>query len=154
MQWYTNRCKAALAATMLLSSSAAWAGTVNLAGGMAIQGYDPVAYFTQSEAVPGDPTITATYEGAIYRFASTADRELFVADPAEYVPEFGGFCAYGTAKGYKVPIDPQAFSIVDGKLYLNYDKKIWATFEQDAAGYIHKAEVNWPTVQQQPDPTN
>ena len=105
-----------------------------------------------SKPTPGNPAITATYQGATYLFASTADRDLFVASPEKYIPQYGGFCAYGTALGHKAPIDPEAFTIIDGLLYLNYDKSIWATFNEDPVGYIGKANTNWPTVQYQPDP--
>ncbi len=137
---------------ILLAPSTVWAGEVNLADGVAISGYDPVAYFTSGKAVHGDPAITATHDGATYRFASGADRALFVADPARYEPQFGGFCAFGTAEGHKATIDPEAFTIIGGKLYLNYNQDVWATFKQDPQGYIRKAEANWPTVREQPDP--
>ncbi len=137
---------------LLLAPAVAQAGTVNAPGGVALGGYDPVAYFTTSKALPGDPAITRSYDGATYRFASTRDRDLFAANPGKYIPQYGGFCAYGTALGHKAPIDPLAFTIVDGRLYLNYDKSVRATFNQDPAGYIHKADANWPTVQHEPDP--
>ncbi len=154
MTWIVRLRRSALVMALLAGSTAAWAGSVNLSNGVAISGYDPVAYFTANKAVRGDPAFTAQYAGATYRFASAADRDLFTADPARYVPQFGGFCAYGTAEGHKAPIDPEAFTIVDGKLYLNYNKEVWATFRQDTAGYISKAGANWPTVEQQPDPAN
>jgi YHS domain-containing protein len=113
-----------------------------------------VAYFTQSKAVRGDPAISAAHAGAIYYFASDADRALFAADPVRYVPEFGGFCAFGTSQGHKATIDPEAFTIVNGKLYLNYSKDVWAKFKEDPAGYIQKADANWPEVVQQPDPVD
>ena len=143
-----------VALALLAGSTAAWAGTVNLAKGLAISGYDPVAYFILGKATPGDPAITATHDGATYRFASAADRDLFTANPARYVPAFGGFCAYGTAEGHKAPIDPQAFTIIGGRLYLNYNQEVWELFKKHPAGYIRKAEASWPTVQQQPDPGN
>jgi hypothetical protein len=81
-----------------------------------------------------------------WRFASAANRDAFVADPARYAPQYGGFCAYGTAGGYKADIDPQAFSIVSDKLYLNYDKGIQAKWQSDVPGYIRKADEKWPQV--------
>ncbi len=140
------------AALLFFVPALARASSVNAPGGVAVGGYDPVAYFTMSKPTPGNPAITATYEGATYLFASTRDRDLFVASPEKYIPQYGGFCAYGTAFGHKAPIDPEAFTIIDGRLYLNYDKSIWATFNKDPAGYIGKANTNWPTVQYQPDP--
>lgn len=141
-----------VAALLFLVPLLARAGTLNAPDGVAVGGYDAVAYFTMNKAVPGSPGITTTYNGATYRFASTADRDLFMASPEKYVPQYGGFCAYGTALGHKAPIDPEAFTIIDGRLYLNYDKSVWATFKEDPAGYIAKANTNWPTVQYQPDP--
>lgn len=109
----------------------------------AIRGYDPVAYHVQSKAVPGKPDITHRWNGATWRFASAANRDLFAADPERYAPRYGGYCAYGTASGYKVGTDPQAFAIVDGRLYLNYNKAVQRTWNQDRPGYIQKADRNW-----------
>jgi len=81
----------------------------------AIRGYDPVAYHTESKAVRGKADITHAWNGATWRFASTANRDRFAADPERYAPRYGGFCAYGTAQGYKVSTDPDAFAIVDGR---------------------------------------
>ncbi len=141
---------AAMFAVTLLSTNA-WAGSVNETDGIAVKGYDPVAYFTDNKPVKGSAAHTYVYEGVTYRFASAAHRKLFAKDPAKYVPEFGGFCAYGTAGGHKVDVDPAAFTIVDGKLYINYDLDVMATWRKDEPGYIHKAEENWPAVSQQTD---
>src|SRR5271168_3572377 len=83
--------------------------------GLALRGYDPVAYFTDGKPVPGDFTITARHEGATYRFASEDHKALFEKDPAKYLPQYGGFCAFGTAQGYKVDGDPNVWAIVEGK---------------------------------------
>jgi len=141
---------AAMFAVGLLSTTA-WAGSVNETDGLAIKGYDPVAYFTDNKPVEGSTAYTSVYEGVTYRFASADHRKLFSENPAKYVPEFGGFCAYGTAAGHKATIDPAAFTIVDGKLYFNYSLDVLATWRKDEPGYIHKAEENWPTVSQQTD---
>jgi YHS domain-containing protein len=114
--------------------------------GLAIYGYDPVAYFTRAKATPGAASLTATHEGATYRFASEEHRRLFLADPAKYVPVYGGFCAYGVSQGYKVKIDPEAFRIVDGRVYLNYDKSIGEKWAKDIPGYIRAANRNWPDL--------
>lgn len=113
----------------------------------AIRGYDPVAYHTQSKAVRGLPSITHQWNGATWRFATRANRDRFAADPERYAPRYGGFCAYGTSRGYKVSTDPEAFAIVDGKLYLNYSKPVQATWNLDRAGYIRKADENWKTLE-------
>jgi YHS domain-containing protein len=114
--------------------------------GAAVRGYDPVAYFTEAKAVKGSPTYQVAYRGSTFRFASQANRELFERDPARYAPQYDGFCAYGTAAGYKAAIDPSAFSIVDGKLYLNYNAEVQKKWRADIPGYIKKADKNWPNV--------
>jgi len=133
----------------LLAVGVARAGAVNEDHGVAIKGYDPVAYFTDNKPVKGSTAHRFAYQGATYEFASAAHRKLFVADPEKYVPQFGGFCAYGTATGHKAVIDPAAFSIVDGKLYLNYNSKVRDKWQQDEPGYIQKAKEAWPTISQQ-----
>jgi YHS domain-containing protein len=114
--------------------------------GLAIQGRDPVAYFTDSKAVPGEPKITSVRNGATYRFASAKHKEMFDADPAKYEPQFGGYCAYGTSKNKLAPITPEAFSIVDGRLLLQYDLDVRETFNKDVTGYLKKADRNWPKL--------
>ncbi len=133
-------------ALVLATAAPAFAGPINEVGGIAIKGYDPVAYFTDNAAVRGSDAFTAQHEGVTYRFATAANRDAFVANPARYVPQYGGFCAYGTAEGYKAVIDPQAFSIVDGKLYLNYNNDIRAKWQKDVPGYIIRGDKNWPAV--------
>jgi YHS domain-containing protein len=133
------------------ASTAAFAGEINKVDGIAIKGYDPVAYFTDHQAVPGSEAITAEYDGATFKFASAAHRDAFVSNPAKYAPQFGGFCAYGTATGHKADIDPQAFTIVDEKLYLNYSGKVRTKWAEDIPGYIAKANKEWPTVSQSTD---
>ena len=120
---------------------------VNLSqGDVAIQGHDPVAYFTQNAAVPGSPEFTAAHAGATYRFASAANREAFEADPARYVPAYGGFCAFGLVYGQKVDIDPLAFSIVDDTLYLNVNKSVQQRWSKDVPGNVSEADANWPRI--------
>lgn len=129
-------------------SSVIWAaGAINTnAGGVAIKGYDPVAYFTDNKAVLGKAEFSAKAAGATYQFASAANRDTFVANPAKYQPQYGGYCAYGVAQGYKPDIDPQAFSIVDGKLFLNFSPKVTKRWEQDIAGHIRSANENWKSL--------
>jgi YHS domain-containing protein len=121
-------------------------GSINAANGVAIQGYDAVAYHMRQEAIKGDRTFSHQWRGVTWLFASAENRDAFAKSPEKYVPEFGGFCAYGVSRGYAVDIDPQAFSIVDGRLYLNYSKSVQRTWNQDRAGYIDKARLNWPKV--------
>jgi hypothetical protein len=113
----------------------------------AIRGYDPVAYHREGRATPGSAAITHAWGGVDWRFASTANRDLFAADPERYAPRFGGYCAYGTAKGYKVSTDPDAFAIIDGRLYLNYNAAVQDTWNQDRPGYIATAVNNWKSLE-------
>lgn len=114
--------------------------------GLAIQGYDPVAYFEGGQPTKGDPALTSTYNGGTYRFASEAHKAAFDADPAKFVPQFGGFCAYAVSKGTTAKIDPTAFQVVDGRLLLQYDHGILKTFSKDTAGNLAKADANWPKI--------
>ncbi len=111
--------------------------------GVAIKGYDPVAYFNAGAPTKGDAAFSAEYDGAVWHFASAANRDAFLAEPDKYVPAYGGWCAYGMAKGGKVPIDPSAWKIVDGTLYLNVNPKIQGWWEADIPGFITQANANW-----------
>lgn len=112
--------------------------------GLAIGGYDPVAYFADQKPVKGSPEFQATHRNSTFQFASSAHRDLFASDPAKFAPQYGGYCAYGMAKGYKAKIDPAAFTVVDGKLFLNYNDTVRAQWLSDISGYIRKADANWP----------
>jgi len=112
--------------------------------GLAIDGYDPVAYFTAQRPVKGDPQFTFLVGGATYRFASAANRDLFAKDPTKYAPQYGAFCAYAVSRNYTADTDPLAWKIVDGKLYLNYNTGAQKAWEKDVAGNITKGDVNWP----------
>ena len=117
---------------------------------LALYGYDAVAYQSDNAARKGSPEYTATYEGNTYRFVSAAHRDAFKADPAKYVPAYGGYCAYGVANGHKVKIDPEAYRVVDGKLYLNYDKGVQKKWLSDIPGNIAQAEKNWVELKDKP----
>ena len=114
--------------------------------GLAIDGYDPVAYFTLSKPVKGTREFTFEFEGATYRFASAEHREQFAKAPAKYVPQYGAFCAWAVSRGYTANTDPLAWRIVDGKLYLNYNASVQKQWEQDIPGNISKADTNWPAL--------
>ena len=114
--------------------------------GVAIQGYDPVAFFTDGHPVKGDPKFLAKHAGAIYFFASKEHKDLFKQNPAKYEPVYGGYCAYGVSRNKLVEIDVDAFQIVDGKLLLQYSKSIRDKFNQDAQANLTKAEANWPAL--------
>lgn len=120
---------------------------LTLAGpGLALRGYDPVAYFTEGQAVLGTATYTATYNGATYRFATQAHLETFKANPGQYVPQYGGFCAFGVGVGAKFDGDPALWKIVDEKLYLNLSPDIQEQWEKDIPGHITQADKNWPGI--------
>ena len=114
--------------------------------GLALRGYDPVAYFDTGRPTKGLPSIDATVNGARYLFATEEHRKAFHADPAKYTPQFGGFCAIGTSFGEKVDADPETGRVVDGKLYVNFNAKVQALFNKDIPGTIARAKQNWPTV--------
>ncbi|MEL6919522.1 MAG: YHS domain-containing (seleno)protein [Pseudomonadota bacterium] len=135
---------AALAAGLALTVTKARAMKVNLEGGAAIEGYDAVAYQTQGEAVKGSDEFTAEHEGATYMFASAENRDAFAANPGRYAPKYGGFCAFAVANGYTAAIDPEAFSVVDGALYLNFNKSVRTRWARDIPGNIEKGDANWP----------
>jgi len=114
--------------------------------GLAIQGYDPVAFFTDGKPAKGRSEFSIRHNGALYYFASKEHRDLFKADPAKYEPAFGGYCAYGVSRNKLVEIDVDAFQIVDGRLLLQYSKGVRADFNKDAKGNRAKANANWPTL--------
>jgi YHS domain-containing protein len=112
----------------------------------AVSGYDTVAYFTEGKAVKGNPNISTTYKGAVWLFASDADKDKFVANPEQYAPQYGGYCAWAVSNNDTASADPTKWKIVDGKLYLNYDGDIQKKWEMDIPGNIAKANKNWPGV--------
>lgn len=113
---------------------------------LAVQGYDLVAYFEDHKPVKGSEEFSFKYEAATYQFASKAHLNTFKKNPEKYLPQYGGYCAYGVSRGYAVGIDPEAWSIVGGKLYLNYSLKVQKTWNEDKPGYIQKADKNWPSI--------
>lgn len=115
-------------------------------GGMALAGHDPVAYFTEGVPRPGDPAIALDWDGVRWLFATEANREAFRADPAAFAPQYGGYCAWAMAEGYTAPIDPEAWRIVDGRLYLNYSRRVQSRWEDDIPGNISRADANWPAA--------
>lgn len=120
--------------------------TLGSADRVAIRGYDPVAYFRDGGPRLGKPEFSVSHGGAIWRFASAEHKALFEAEPARYVPAYGGFCAYGTSRGYLVKIEPEAWSIVGGRLYLNYDLGVRKTWLGDTKKYIARADAGWPNL--------
>jgi YHS domain-containing protein len=123
-------------------------GVVNASiwSGSAIEGYDPVAYFEEGQPVEGDSEHSFEWMGATWYFASAANRDRFAADPEKYAPQYGGYCAWAVANGYTAKIDPQAWAVVDDKLYLNYSLDVQKQWQQDVPGNITKADTNWPDI--------
>ena len=114
--------------------------------GVAIQGYDPVAFFTDHQPGKGNQKWFLKHAGAIYYFASQEHKDLFKANPAKYEPEFGGYCAYGVSRNKLVEIDVDAFQVVDDKLLLQYSKSVRDDFNKDAKANLDKATSNWPEL--------
>ncbi len=112
--------------------------------GVAIQGYDPVAFFTDGKPVKGKEEFPARSKGATYYLASKEHRDAFKHDPAKYEPSFGGYCAYGVSREKLAEIDVEAFQIVDGRLLLQYSKGVRDNFNKDQKGNLAKADANWP----------
>ena len=132
----------ALAAAMLFSGPAL-AGKYFEDDGLAIGGYDPVAYFTDGKPVEGEERFSLDHDGTTWRFASAANRDAFKADPAKYAPQYGGFCAYAVSQGYTAKIEPDAWRIVDGKLYLHRNDRVRDLWSRNPHGYIAEADEAW-----------
>jgi|CXWL01.1.fsa_nt_gi hypothetical protein len=128
---------------LIIAPSVFAAGEVFVTEAGAIRGYDPVAYHSEHKAVLGSATITYAWNGATWHFVSVDHRAAFAKAPDRFAPRYGGYCAYGTAQGYKVSTQPEAFAIVDGKLYLNYNPAVQTMWNEDQPGYVASADSNW-----------
>lgn len=137
-------------AAVSLMSTAALAGDFFETNGVALHGYDPVAYFVAAAPQKRQAQYSYEYKDSKFYFANGANRRAFMEAPEKYAPQFGGYCAYGTSQGYKVSTQPDAFAIVKDKLYLNYNKKVQEIWRQDVPGNIERAEKNWQEVQKAP----
>jgi len=115
-------------------------------GNKAIEGYDPVAYFQQDKAVEGKKEFKHEWMDANWHFSSAGNRDLFAADPEKYAPQYGGYCAYAVSQNSTAGIEPDQFTIVDDKLYLNYNSKIQKKWSENRDEYIRSADKNWPAV--------
>jgi YHS domain-containing protein len=140
-----------IAAVLAIAAFAgnAWAGEFYEKDGVVIKGYDPVAFFEDKKPVKGSPEHKAEYKGSVFHFSSKTNRDAFTANPAKYAPQYNGFCAFGAAGGYKAAVDPAAFTVVNGKLYLNYNKDVRKQWSADIPGLVAKADKNWPEVSRQ-----
>ena len=149
---FTARASVLLRALLLplllaCATAAQAAPLINTIGGdYAIHGYDTVAYFTEGRPTKGNEAFKAEYNEATWLFASAANRDKFAADPGAWAPKYGGYCAYGVSKGYAPDVDPTAWKIVDGKLYLNFNHSVQRRWEQNIPGYIATANKKWPGV--------
>lgn len=144
--------KTFLIVTILLLSIGIYAqqSSVFQINGKAIRGYDPVAYFTDAKPIIGFDSLHTTWNNSEWYFSSKENLELFIKNPEKYAPQYGGYCAYGTADGHKAPTQPDAWAIIDDKLYFNYNTKVKAMWDKDQKGYIEKANKNWPLIKNNP----
>jgi YHS domain-containing protein len=142
-----KHCMLGLSVLMIATSSNAGPAHVEVdKHGVILAGHDAVAYFTENAPVLGSSDFTAEYNGATYQFKNAGNRDLFKTNPANYAPEFGGFCAYGTVFGKKFEIDGKAFAIVDGKLYVNKNVQVRETWQEDKLENIESANQQWPVI--------
>ncbi len=144
----------AVALSVVGSGSAEAGSKVNTGyfGGVAIMGYDPVAYFTEGRAVKGSPEFKHEFLGETWHFANAGHRDSFAANPVAYAPQYGGYCAAeilyaDVSSGITTNVEPKAWRIIDGKLYLFYDTGYAEAFETNAKELVAKADGNWPTVE-------
>lgn len=138
---------AVAAAIFTIASMNALAGAFNETDEVAIGGFDPVAYMSEQKALAGSAEFTSVYKGSTFRFQSAANRDAFAASPEKFAPQYDGYCAFGVSRGYKAVTAPDAFTVVNGKLYLNYNAEVKAMWSKDVPGYIGKADRNWATVE-------
>ena len=137
---------AAVPATLLARAAFAASPPVYAEGSVAIDGTDTVAYFTEGGPRAGSPEFATFWNGATWQFSSAANRDLFEADPTAYAPQFGGYCAWAAAEGYVAPTVPEAWTIHDGRLYLNFSRRIQRRWERDIPGNIARGNANWPAI--------
>ena len=137
-----------VALSVALATSALAAGVeINASStGLALQGYDPVAYFTDGAPTKGSYKITSVFNDATYRFVLEEHKAAFEKNPEAYLPAYGGYCAFGTAMGFKFDGDPNHWKIVDNTLYLNLSQDIQQRWEGDIPGFIQNANVNWTDI--------
>lgn len=130
-------------------SANAQANEVFTVNGIAIKGYDAVAFFKESKPVKGFDSLAYIYKDVQWLFASAENMEAFKADPAHYAPQYGGYCAYGTAAGHKAPTQAETWTIVNDKLYFNFNMKVKQSWLKDQPRLIEQADQQWPAVKQQ-----
>ena len=142
----TRRLFTAVSIAAICTPALAAKPQVYAARGAAIRGYDPVAYFTERMPVQGSEEFTFDWNGATWRFKNAENRDLFAENPEMYAPQYGGYCAWAVSRGYTARIDPDAWSIYEGKLYLNYSLRIRRQWSADIPGNVALGDANWPGV--------
>lgn len=140
-----------LGAFLLITLQAVAQKEVFSKSGEAINGYDAVAYFTESKPVKGKKELSYTWKDATWLFSTEQNLKSFKSDPEKFAPQFGGFCAYGVSDNHKAPTSPDAWTIVDNKLYLNYNSDVKTLWSKDRSNLIQKANTNWPGVKNEKD---
>ncbi len=138
----------ALSIVLLFAGQAVANGKVFSNGGMAIRGYDPVAYFNEGKPVHGDGQFSLQWNGTRWHFASAENRDVFKSAPEKYAPQYGGYCAWAVSKGSTAPTDPEIWKIVDGKLYLNYSKSVQSQWLKSIPKNIAAGDANWPGIEE------
>ncbi|GLU52580.1 YHS domain-containing (seleno)protein [Dyadobacter frigoris] len=118
--------------------------------GIAIKGYDVVAFHTDAKATKGIENFTYRWKDTNWLFENQANLDLFKKDPEKYAPQYGGYCAYGTADGHKAPTETDTWTVKENKLYFNYNKKVQTAWNKDQMGYIEKADKNWVEIKDKP----
>jgi YHS domain-containing protein len=137
----------ALSASLALAFDEKSTAPINVdKAGVALRGFDPVAYFAAGKPTAGQPTLQSKFNGATYQFSTAANKEAFDKEPAKFAPQYGGFCAYAAAKGAKFDADPNVFKVVDNKLYLNFNADVATKWNADVPGHIKTADANWPAL--------
>lgn len=136
----------AVLALFVIISAHAQKSPVFAPNGTAIKGYDPVAFFTESKPVKGQETLSYEWNGAKWLFSSKENMDRFKANPEKYAPQYGGYCAYGMSQGHKAPTETETWTVLNDKLYFNYNAKVKEMFNKDRQGYIEKADKNWPEL--------
>ena len=134
-----------VAGLTLRPAKAATAAVFNT-DGLAINGYDPVAYFTEGRHVAGRADFVAEWMGARFQFASADNRDRFAADPKAFAPQYGGYCAFAMSNGYIAPTEPDAWTVHEGKLYLNFNLAVRERWSRDIPGHIARADKHWPGI--------
>ncbi|MFL4470955.1 YHS domain-containing (seleno)protein [Tateyamaria armeniaca] len=137
---------AAPVAALIATQARASTSPVYSSDGIAVDGSDVVAYFSDAIPVKGAPEFSHDWNGVTWHFANAANRDAFAADPAAYAPQYGGYCAWAVSEGYTASTIPEAWKIVDGKLYLNFSRRIQRRWERDIPARIKAADANWPAV--------